>query len=73
MRLIRRTPRINWSDVIDNKISKKKVRSIFNNIGKIDFLIAKRCLTFLGRIIRMLDSYRLSVIRIDRKVDLGPL
>ena len=45
---------IKWSDVVDNKISNKNIRTSFNNIRKVESLMVKRCLLFVGRIIRML-------------------
>ena len=44
---------IKWSEVVDNKISNKTVRTSFNNIRKDETLIAKRHLLFVGKIIRM--------------------
>ena len=42
---------IKWSDVVDNKISNKKVRTSFNNIRKVELLIVNRRLLFVGKII----------------------
>ena len=53
MRCLRRILDIMWSDVVDNKISNKNVRTSFNNIRKVESLIAKRRLLFVGKIIRM--------------------
>ena len=54
MRCLRRILDIRWNDVVDNnKISNKKVRTFFNNIRKVESLIAKRLLLFVGKIIRM--------------------
>ena len=53
MRCLRRILGIKWSDVIDNKISNKNVRTSFNNIRRVESLIVKRRLLFVGRIIRM--------------------
>ena len=44
---------IKWSEVVDNKISNKTVRTSFNNIRKVESLIAKRRLLFVGKIISM--------------------
>ena len=54
MRCLRRILGIKWSDVVDNKISNKNIRTSFNNIRKVKSLMVKRCLLFVGRIIRML-------------------
>ena len=53
IRCLRRILGIKWSDVVDNKISNKKVRTSFNNIRKVKSLIAKRRLLFVVKIIRM--------------------
>ena len=53
MRCLRRILDIMWSDVVDNKISNKNVRTSFNNIRKVESLIAKRRLLFVGKIIRI--------------------
>ena len=50
MRCLRRILGIKWSDVVDNKISNKKVRTSFNNIRKVESLIAKRRLLFVDKI-----------------------
>ena len=41
MRCLRKVLGIKWSDVVDNKISNKKVRTYFNNIRKFESLSAK--------------------------------
>ena len=53
IRCLRRILDIMWSDVVDNKISNKNVRTSFNNIRKVKSLIAKRRLLFVGKIIRI--------------------
>ena len=53
MRCLRRTLGVKWSDVVDNKISNKNVRTYFNNTRKVELLIAKRRLLFVGKIIKM--------------------
>ena len=53
MRCLGRILDIKWSDVVDNKISNKKVRTPFNNITKVESLIVKRRSLFVGKIIRM--------------------
>ena len=45
--------RYKWIDVVDNKISNKKVRTSFNNIRKVESLIAKGRLLFVGKIMRI--------------------
>ena len=53
MRCLRRILDIMWSDVVDNKISNKNVRTSFNNIRKVKSLIAIRRLLFVGKVIRI--------------------
>ena len=53
MRYLRIILGIKWSDVVDNKISKKNVRTSFNNIRKVQSVLAKRHSNFVGKIIRM--------------------
>ena len=53
MRCLRRILDIMWSDVVDNKISNKNIRTFFSNVRKVESLIAKRRLLFVGKIIRM--------------------
>ena len=53
MRCLRRILGIKWSDVVDNKISNKNIRTFFSNVRKVESLIAKRRLLFVGKIIRM--------------------
>ena len=53
MRCLRRILGIKRSDVVDNKISKKNVRTSFNNIRKVQSVLAKRHSNFVGKIIRM--------------------
>ena len=48
--------------MVDNKISNKKVRTSFNNIRKVKSLIAKRCLLFVGKIIRPNTTVRHSIL-----------
>ena len=50
---LRRILGIKWSEVVDDKISNKTVCSSFNNIRKVEYLIAKTRLLFVGKIIRM--------------------
>ena len=52
-RCVRRILGISWSNVRDENISHVQVRKRFNNIKNFELQIAKRRLTFLGKIIRM--------------------
>ena len=53
LRSIRRILGISWDNVRDEMISNVQVRKRFNNIKSVELQIAKRRLTFLGKIIRM--------------------
>ena len=53
LRCIRKKLGISWDNVRDEKISNLQVRKKFNNIKTVEMQIAKRRLTFLGKIIRM--------------------
>ena len=53
MRSIRRILRIKWSDVMEDRIRNSKVRRMFYNINTVEIQIAKRRLTFIGRVVRM--------------------
>ena len=68
IRCLRRILGIKWSDVVDNKISNKKVRTSFNNIRKVKSLIAKRRLLFVGKIIRPNTTVRHSILDDIRKI-----
>ena len=68
MRCLRRILGIKWSDVVDNKISNKKVRTSFNNIRKVKSLIAKRCLLFVGKIIRPNTTVRHSILDYNKTI-----
>ena len=53
LRCIRRVLGISRNNVRDEKIYNVQVRKKFNNIKSVELQIAKRRLTFLGKIIRM--------------------
>ena len=53
MRSIRRILRIKWSEVMEDRIRNSKVRRMFYNINTVEIQIAKRRLTFIGRVVRM--------------------
>ena len=53
IRCLLRIVKIEWSDVIDEKINNISVRNNFNNIRNIESLISRRRLIFLGKIIRL--------------------
>ena len=53
MRSIRRILRIKWSDVMEDRIRNSKVRRMFYNINTVEIQMAKRRLTFIGRVVRM--------------------
>ena len=53
MRCLRSILGIKLNDVVDNKILNKKVRTSLNNVRKVESLIAKRRLLFVGKSIRI--------------------
>ena len=53
LRCIRRILGISWDNVREENISNVHVRKRFDNIKNVELQIAKRRLTFLGKIIRM--------------------
>ena len=53
LRYTRRILGISWDNVKEENISNVHVRKKFNNIKYFEFKIAKRRLTFLGKIIRI--------------------
>ena len=53
MRSIRRILRIKLSDVMEDRIRNSKVRRMFYNINTVEIQMAKRRLTFIGRVVRM--------------------
>ena len=56
LRCIRRILGISWDNMRDENISNQQVRKKFNNIKSVELQIAKRRLTFLGKIIRMTND-----------------
>ena len=56
LHFLRKILRLRWSDVMDEKIKKSTVRRKFNNISTIEEMIAKRRLTFIGRVVRMSEE-----------------
>ena len=53
MRCIRRILGISWDNVRDENITNVQVRKRYHNIKNVEIQIAKRRLTFLGKITRM--------------------
>ena len=53
LRYIRRILGINWDSMREDKISNIQVKKRFNNIKNDELQIARRKLTFLGKIIRI--------------------
>ena len=53
LRCLKKILGISWDNVRDKKISNVQGRKRFNNIKNFELQIAKRRLTFLGKIIRM--------------------
>ena len=53
IRYLHRTFDVRWCDVVDNRIKNVSVRKNFNNIINIDSHIAKKNLSFLGKIIKL--------------------
>ena len=53
MRCLRRILKIKWNDVREQKIRNSHVRKSFLNIDTLEYIISKRRLTFIGKIIRM--------------------
>ena len=51
MRCIRKILGINWNNVRDKTITNVQVRKRLHNIKNVELKIAKRRLTFLGKII----------------------
>ena len=60
MRCLRSILGIKWSNVVDNKIFNKYIRTSFNNIRKAESLITKKHLLFIGKIIKILFKKILS-------------
>ena len=58
MRCIRRILGVRLDNVREEKISNAQVSKIFNNTKSVELQIAKRRLTFLGKIIRMPNDKR---------------
>ena len=53
IRSIRNILKIKWSEVMEDRIRNSKVRRMFYNINTVEIQIAKRRLTFIGRVVRM--------------------
>ena len=53
MRSIRRILRTKWSEVMEDRVRNSKVRRMFYNINTVEIQMAKRRLTFIGRVVRM--------------------
>ena len=53
MRSIRKMLRIKWSEVMEDRIRNSKVKRMFYNINTVEIQMAKRILTFIGRVVRM--------------------
>ena len=53
MRRIRRMLRIKLSEVMEDRIRNFKVKRMFYNINTVEIQMAKRILTFIGRVVRM--------------------